>query len=455
MKFTKLVRHNPIVFPLACAAAVAMVFISEGSHWQSAGALERLATTATASGGVQGLQQSILDAETAQRGYLLSGRPEHLQPYAKALQDIEAGFAFLDRHYAAQTGPAAVLDKLHTLTAAKLSQLASVIRRRDQGLAAAASEIVLIDVEREQMNAIRALTAELLDHEAQTASTGRADLRRTLGVSRIGVAALSAISLLALFLYLRQTAALKAQQLALKRTVQAERDRLDIEVRRRTAQLTELTHHLQTAREDERHRLARNLHDELGALLTSAKLDAARIRSRLAGAAPEALERLAHLVHTLNQSIALGRSIIEDLRPSTLGNLGLAATLEILAREFAERSGVEVECALTPVKLDPAAELMVYRLVQEAITNISKYAKARHVRIDLSAQDGQVELSVHDDGVGFDTGVHRSSAYGLVGMRFRVEAEGGTLRVVSAPGQGTQVLARLPESGPVGAPAAA
>jgi signal transduction histidine kinase len=262
----------------------------------------------------------------------------------------------------------------------------------------------------------------------------------------MGVAVLSLFSLLALGLYLRQSAALKREQWALKRTVQDERDRLEVEVRNRTAQLTELTHHLQTAREDERHRLARDLHDELGALLTSAKLDAARIRSRLAGTAPEALERLAHLVTTLNASIALGRSIIEDLRPSTLANLGLVATLEILAREFGERSGVKVTCALAPVTLDAAAELTVYRLVQEAITNISKYAGARHVWLAMAEQDGLVEVSVRDDGVGFDASVPPRSAYGLVGMRFRAEAAGGRLSVDSAPGQGTRLTLKMPLS---------
>ena len=180
--------------------------------------------------------------------------------------------------------------------------------------------------------------------------------------------------------------------------------------------------------------------------MTSAKLDAARIRSRLAGTAPEALERLAHLVETLNASIALGRSIIEDLRPSTLANLGLVATLEILVREFGERSAVAVECVLEPVTLDAAAELTVYRLVQEAITNISKYAQARHVRLTMAARDSHVEVTVRDDGVGFDTTVPPRSAYGLVGMRFRVEAAGGTLAVTSAPGQGTQLTLRLPQS---------
>jgi signal transduction histidine kinase len=245
---------------------------------------------------------------------------------------------------------------------------------------------------------------------------------------------------------LRHVFALEMQQRELRRVVQAERDRLEVEVGHRTAQLTELTHHLQTVREDERNRLARNLHDELGALLTSAKLDAARIKPRLAGVAPEALERLNHLVGTLNSSIALGRRIIEDLRPSTLSNLGLVATLEILAREFAEHSGLH--CALAPVKLEASTELVVYRLVQEAITNITKYARARNVWLSLAAENGQVEVSVRDDGVGFDTAAKPSSAYGLLGMRFRVEAEGGAVALVSAPGQGTLIRVQLPESAP-------
>src|SRR5450830_952469 len=262
----------------------------------------------------------------------------------------------------------------------------------------------------------------------------------------LAVAVLMIISLLALFMYWRQRSMIDKLQQELQRTVQAGHAQLETEVLLRTVQLTELTHHLQTAREDERHRLARDLHDDLGSLLTSAKLDAARIKSRLAGTTPETLELLAHLVDTLNSGIALGCSIIEDLRPSALSNLGLVATLEILAREFAEHSGVEVHCALEPVELEATAELMVYRLVQEAITNIIKYARASHVWLSLGTRDGQVEVSVRDDGVGFDTTTPPRSAYGLVGMRFRVQAHGGTLAVVSAPGQGTLIQVTLPES---------
>jgi signal transduction histidine kinase len=440
-------ERGPIAFPLACIAAAAMVLISEVSYWQSVATLDSLGALDSTRNTVQALQQSIVDGEAGQRGYLLTGHAEHLKPYDQALTDISASLGQLDRHYTPGHEAAPVLDKLKTLTAAKLDALAQTIRQHPAGLSAPGTDLVLNDINRERMNAIRGLAGELLAHEARSVSTGRNDLYRTLLLSRVGVAALSAISLLALFLFLRQSSAMRRQQLGLQRSAQAERDRLDAEVKSRTVQLTELTQHLQTAREDERNRLARNLHDELGALLTSAKLDAARIRSRLAGTAPEALERLANLVQTLNKSITLGRSIIEDLRPSTLGSLGLVPTLEILAREFAERSGVAVHPVLAEVQLDEAAELMVYRLVQEAITNISKYAAATQVWLRLGTVDGQVEVSVRDDGRGFDTAAPAGSAYGLVGMRFRVEAEGGTLTVISTPGHGTQVRATLPPSG--------
>lgn len=448
MNVVKVVKRHPIVFPLACVAAAAMVFISEGSYWRSVATLDDMGATGAARMSIHALQRGILDAETGQRGYLLTGHREYLLPYANALKRIDESFQALDKYYGKDPEFGAVLSKLHSLTETKLSELAVTIRLHEEGRAKAATEIVLSDIGKEHMDTIRALSAQLLAHETQRVAANRDDLYQTLRLDRIGVAVLSIVSLLALYMVLRRPFALERRQQKQRRLVQAERDWLEIEVKLRTAQLTELAHHLQTAREDERHRLARDLHDELGALLTSAKLDAARIKSRLAGTAPEALALLAHLVDTLNSGIALGRRIIEDLRPSALSNLGLVATLEILAREFAEHSGVEVQCTLEPVHLKATAELMVYRLVQEAITNITKYARASHVWVGMATHDRNVEISIRDDGIGFDTTLLPSSAYGLMGMRFRVEAEGGTLAVVSAPGQGTLIQVTLPESTP-------
>ena len=446
MNILTLIKRSPVVFPLACAAAVAMLFISETSYRQSVGKLRDLADIHKARTSVMSVERNLLYAETGQRGFLLTGRQEYLPAFTRAVNEINTSLDFLAQYHAARNGNTESLASLRKLVDTKRSEIELTIQLYGEGKADAARDIVLSNIGKEAMDAIRKINADMLAIEEANIRSSREELYRTLLISRIGLAALSAISLLALFLYLRQTATFEQHQIDLTELVQVERDRLDVEVRNRTARLTELTNHLQTAREDERSRLARNLHDELGALLTSAKLDAARIRSRLSGIAPEALERLTHLVSTLNESIALGRRIIEDLRPSTLSNLGLVATLEILAREYAERSGVEVHCALKPVTLEANSELVVYRVVQEAITNITKYAQARNVWLDLAPQAGQAVVSVRDDGIGFDTAAQRNPAYGLVGMRHRVEAEGGTLLLQSTPGQGTLIRVALPES---------
>ena len=269
-------------------------------------------------------------------------------------------------------------------------------------------------------------------------------LQSSMQMGRIGVAVLSLISLVALFLVHRQGLAISQQQALRQRRAQAENQTLEAEVALRTAELVALTQHLQTTREDERARLARDLHDELGALLTAAKLDAARIRSRLSGQPPEVLERLVHLVTALDGVIALQRSIAENLHPASLRQLGLVPTLQNLAAGFSQAAGIPVHCSLQPVQLQAPAQLMVFRLVQESITNISKYAQAQQVWLSLYQAGDQVRLEVRDDGLGFEPAAVPRGACGLVGMRYRVQAENGTLRLASAPGQGTCIQVQLP-----------
>ena len=119
------------------------------------------------------------------------------------------------------------------------------------------------------------------------------------------------------------------------------------------------------------------------------------------------------------------------------------ATLEILSREFAESSGLQVHGQFEVVDLPPESELMVYRLMQEACTNILKYAKATNVWMQLRVQDAVVTASVRDDGVGFDTSAMLGMSYGLLGMRYRVEAANGVLTINSKLGVGTLVQAQI------------
>ena len=440
-------RRNPFVLPMAVVAALATFFISEGSYWQSLDTISHLRALNLVRTQVDQLERNLTVAESGQRGYLLSRQAGYLQPYAEARKACLEALRQLDSHYLDDPHTAAVIAQLRLLTERRLAELESSLRLAQADQQQAALAQMLAGAGMDDMAQVRALTREFQYQQSAEREATNHSLAMTLLLSRLGVAALSAVLLMAGVLYLRRGDALAQAQAQQQRLAQASHDRLEAEVDQRTAQLTDLAHHLLTAREDERHRLARNLHDDLGSLLTAAKLDAARIKSRLAGANPEVLARLADLMDKLNAGIALGRAIIEDLRPSTLSHLGLVATLEILVRDFAAGSGVQAHLDLQPVALSPAAELVVFRVVQESITNLSKYAGASQVWLGLQlsrTRPGFVEVTVRDDGQGFDANAPTQSAFGLLGMRFRVETEGGAMRLQSQPGRGTLVSVWLP-----------
>ena len=441
------IKRSAYAFPLAALAALAMLFISETSYWQATDSMDDMTQMAQARTQITTLLRRLVDAETSQRGYLLTSRKEYLTPLNGAIDDSNAALKWLVQYYAKDAASQKQhSQELQVLAQRKLGEVAITIRLHDEGKEEAWRAMVLSNIGQQDMDSVRAVAAELVHGETVKAAAAREDVHNTLMLNRIGVAAMTAISFLALTMFLAQTNALNAQRLAQSQAIQAERDQLESEVKRRTTHLTDLTRYLQTIREDERGRLARELHDELGALLTAAKLDAARIKSRLGALTPELAERLAHLNDNLNEVIALKRRIVEDLCPSSLSTLGLVAALEIQSREFATRSGLKVDCQLSPVNLSPSASLTVYRLVQEAFTNIAKYAKAQAVTVDLRAQDNMACVTVKDDGVGFDPSQQPSSAHGLLGMRYRVEAEGGEFVLQSSAGQGTRLGATVPQS---------
>jgi signal transduction histidine kinase len=444
-------RGSPFAFPLAALTALAMFWISEASYQGAHDTLVALGSRGDARTELQSLRHALAQAESGQRGYLLTGRNDYLQPYTESLDTIRHTLAWLNDHYAAGRArdpqAAELMGRIDTLARDKLSEMDQTLARYDPATGGGSwRELVLANIGKEQMDTFRTLSGELLARETRQVSKEQDSVNQTLLLNRIGVTAMTALSLLALFMYLRQTAALDRQRAQQQDVIQAERDRLEEEVAARTAQLKELALHLQTVREDERSHLARELHDELGALLTAAKLDAARLKSRLGTTTPEIRERMAHLNEALNSGIALKRRIIEDLRPSSLSNLGLAAALEILVREFSGRVEAAVESEIEPVHLSQSAELTVYRLVQEALTNIAKYARAGLVEVRVGDRDGKVEVRVCDDGVGFQPSLPRLTAHGLLGMKFRVESEKGEMTIESAPGRGTVIVALLPES---------
>lgn len=437
-----------ISLPLALLAAAILIGINETGYDRSTDALEDIAVASRTRSSLNKLLQHVLDAETGQRGYLLTGDPRYLEPYDAAIADIGQNLDSLRDLYSPRREEFDALAQLGRNVQRKLAEMDLSVRMRKQGNEDAWKSVLMTDVGKEHMDAIREHAGKLISSTSARMEISQEQVRHSLLLSRIGIATVAMAGLLAFYLYLRQTTALKIAGERQQEILQKERDLLERQVRERTASLAELATHLQLVREDERGHLARELHDELGALLTAAKLDVARLKSRMAGQPSEIFTRLQHLTETLNSGIALKRRIIEDLRPSSLSNLGLVASLEILAREFGERSGVEITTSLEPAELDEARELTVYRLIQESLTNVGKYAQARQVEVAVHDYENHVEVEVRDDGVGFNSNEVRPSTHGLAGMKHRVEASGGRLRVTSSPGAGTRIVAVLPKGLP-------
>lgn len=195
------------------------------------------------------------------------------------------------------------------------------------------------------------------------------------------------------------------------------------------------------AQESERRRLALELHDETGQALTSILLGLKAIR---ASNSDEDAEHAEAVVRELVvQALQDVRALAVELRPAALDDFGLAPALERLAQTFSERSGIETEVeANMDERLPPEIETTLYRLVQEALTNVVKHAGAKHVSIVVSSRDRTVAATVEDDGRGFDTEHTREDALGLVGMRERLALVGGTL-VVESSASGTTIAARV------------
>jgi PAS domain S-box-containing protein len=216
-----------------------------------------------------------------------------------------------------------------------------------------------------------------------------------------------------------------------------------LELRRLAAQVHE-------AREEEKTHIARELHDELGQLLTALKLDLAWLRERLP--AGDAAQRAEQMGRVLDQTVAATRRISADLRPLMLDDLGLAEAATWLVEDFAGRAGVRCDIRVPgDGAFDAVAKPVataVYRALQESLTNIARHAGARQAWVSVGAEDGEVWFEVEDDGCGIESAdLAKSKSLGLKGMRERVLYLGGTFEVARAPRGGTRVRLRVPATG--------
>ncbi|HEX4984660.1 MAG TPA: PAS domain-containing sensor histidine kinase [Burkholderiales bacterium] len=227
------------------------------------------------------------------------------------------------------------------------------------------------------------------------------------------------------------------------------RKRSEDELRQSQAELRALSAQVLEAREEEKTRIARELHDELGQLLTAMKMDLAWLRERLPQAPGELADRAGRMGETLDRTVTSVRRIAADLRPLMLDDLGLADAAAWLVEDFGQRAGIRcefrVEGDLDGAGLDRSAAGTVYRALQESLTNIARHAAASEARVLLRAGADGVHLQVEDDGRGIsEQDKARSGSFGLRGMRERVQHAGGSLEIGTAARGGTRVSVKVP-----------
>lgn len=216
-------------------------------------------------------------------------------------------------------------------------------------------------------------------------------------------------------------------------------------VEERTRELSALSTHLQDLTEKEKAALARNLHDELGGLLTAAKMDLSWLQSRIVGD-PDIVQRLHQLGAVLDEAMDVKRRVVEDLRPSLLDHFGLPTALKAYVESVCGKSGLRAQVAITAEEEFPKdIAIALFRVVQEGMTNVVRHAHAHIVRLELANEDELCCLMLIDDGEGVDL-AHPSFrwSHGLMGMRQRVRALGGRFTFESERGRGTRLRVELP-----------
>lgn len=223
------------------------------------------------------------------------------------------------------------------------------------------------------------------------------------------------------------------------------RKRIENELRESRRQLRSLSVFLQTVREEERKRIARELHDELGQALTALKIDLDWLGGQHAMQDDKVAEKLRSMGKVLGNTVESVRRIAEDLRPGMLDDLGLAAAIEWQVEQFQERTGIRCKLSMNrdEFDLDDRVATSVFRIIQETLTNATRHASADVVNITVEENNGEICLEVRDNGKGFQFAPKKRS-YGLLGMRERVNMLGGKMEILSKPGDGTSVRAAIP-----------
>ena len=409
------------------------------------------------------VQSMLYEAESAQRGFLYTQNDAYLQPLDENEAEITSRFAKLREMLMDNSVQQKRLDQVRRIAMEKLVDLNKTIAIQKMGQKDAARALVMSNQGKQLMADI---DAQILQFLSQEALVLQERIQKGAGIqlaTRWGFAAIlfiNALMILACAVAVMRGMARELDRDRAELVRHDEREAAELvrhderaavtaaEVVEREAELRALTVHLLRIQEEERRHVARELHDELGGTLSAIKLDIIMGRDAASKRDDEkSVARLQRAVAAIDSGIQFVRRLIENLRPTLLDNLGFEAALREMTDQFCERTSIKCIVSIPEgeLNLTSAQSTTLYRVCQEALTNVMKYAKAKQVTITLTSEGSLGKLIITDDGVGLAaTKQHRSMSHGLLGMRERMVALGGTFDIRGEAGCGTRLTASFP-----------
>lgn len=384
----------------------------------------------------------LVDAQASALSFLLMRNDAYLEPYRSTATRLEPLMASMNFDIPPDSDDYADLQDLKRLVDAKFQYLGEMLSR---GGAPLVLSVEHGELGKQLMDEIRVRLAilkarrEKVHQDFENMYLARAKKIQYVGYA-LGVASL--LLILGLFVVQQRQVALRAR---IQELLKTENSRLEAKVQARTLELSNLATNLTTAQEAERQHIARELHDEMGSVLTAAKMDAGWLRRSLGTQVDELVqERMLRLIENIGSTISMTRRLVDDLQPPLLKGLGLVEALRSLGQQFEMEMSVVMDFPEHELSLSPEQSLALFRVAQESLTNVRKYAKASKVELSLKEKQGMVILSVADNGSGFNTENIELHGHGIAGMKHRAQMFNANLLLDSHAGGGTRIEVRMP-----------
>jgi signal transduction histidine kinase len=338
--------------------------------------------------------------------------------------------------------------QLEDLVSRKMEFMRVTLNAQKEHGPAAAAQSVRSDVGLKSMDAVAALIEEQQSVEIRRLEKLQGEVERELLVTRALSMAGTLINVLLVILAGRLITREVKRRLAEGKLLEARKRELEQQVAERTEELSALTSYVQEVTEKEKAALARELHDELGGLLVAARMDISALRRRSAANDPDSNARWERVLSVLDSGVNLKRRVVDRLHPTLLDTMGLFAAVRWHFEESCRQANLK--CAVTlpkeEIPLSPEAAIAIFRVAQEAMTNIQKHAQAGAAELRVHVEGEQMVMSMRDDGVGVNPAQKKlRPGAGWSAMRHRVEVLGGRWLVRPGPdGRGTEIEVRLP-----------